>query len=95
MHYEIFREKRRRHNNLLTGARSSYMSSKVAECRGDSKKLFSLVSTLMGAEVTRAAPKRDSDADAAAEIAEFNAAKVARIRSGLDAAADAAGLPPI
>ena len=63
--------------------------------QGDSKKLFSLVSTLMGAEVTPAAPKRDSDADAAAEIAEFYAAKVARIRSGLDAAADAAGLPPI
>ena len=50
---------------------------------------------MMGAEVTPAAPKRDSDADAAAEIAEFYAAKVARIRSGLDAAADAAGLPPI
>ena len=95
VHHEIFREKRRRYNNLLTGARSSYVSSKVAECRGDSKKLFSLFSTLTGAEVTRAALKRDSDADAAAKIAEFYAAKVARIRSGLDAAADAAGLPPI
>ena len=105
VHYEIFREKRRRHNNLLTGARSSYVSSKVAECRGDSKKLFSLASTLMGAEVTRAASKRDSDGEAGAEIAEFCASKVegskvprlfaARIRSGLDTAADAAGLPPI
>ncbi len=92
---EIYRDRRRRHNNLLTSERSSYVSSKVAECSGDSKKLFSLVNSLMGTPTTPAAPKRDSDAIAAAEIADFYDAKIIKIRSGLDAAAADAGLPAI
>ena len=46
VYLEIYRDRRRRHNNLLTKERPHYVSSKVNECRGDSKKLFSLVGSL-------------------------------------------------
>ena len=88
VHYEIYREKKRRHNNLLRSARSSYVSTKVVDCKGDSKKLFSLVSALMG----NTSPKQHQRGT---PTPMFYASKVARIRSGLDAAADAAGLSPI
>jgi hypothetical protein len=49
----------------------------------------------MGTQTTRAVPNRDSDAVAAAELANFFETKVSQIRFGLDTAADDAGLPPI
>ncbi len=42
-HLELYRDKRRQHNYLLASERTSYVSKKVADCRGDSKKLFTLV----------------------------------------------------
>ncbi len=49
----------------------------------------------MGTQTTRAVPNRDSDAVAAAELANFFETKVSQIRFGLDTAADDTGLPPI
>jgi hypothetical protein len=49
----------------------------------------------MGTQTTRAVPNRDSDAVAAAELANFFEAKVSQIRFGLDTAADDVGLSPI
>ena len=96
VHLELYRDKRRQHNYLLASERTSYVSAKVADCRGDSRKLFSLVNSLMGTQTTRAAPNTVSDAAAAAaELANFFETKVSRIRFGLDTAADDAGLPPI
>ena len=92
---ETYREARRRHSNLLANARTAYVSSKVNECGGDSKRLFSLVSSMIGSPSTRNVPKRASDSAAAAELADFFNSKVAKIRHGLDAAAIAAGLPSI
>jgi hypothetical protein len=67
----------------------------VADCRGYSKKLFSLVNSLMGTQTARAVPNRYSDAVAAAELANFFETKVSQIRFGLGTAADDAGLSPI
>ncbi|EFX81233.1 hypothetical protein DAPPUDRAFT_102698 [Daphnia pulex] len=52
VHLELYRDKRRQHNYLLASERTSYVSTKVADCRGDSKKLFSLVNSLMGTQTT-------------------------------------------
>jgi hypothetical protein len=93
VHLELYRDKRRQHNYLLTSERTSYVSTKVADSRGDSKKLFSLVNSLMGTQTNRAVPNRDSDAVAAAKLANFFETKVyAQIHSSLDSAADDAGL---
>jgi hypothetical protein len=49
----------------------------------------------MGTQTTRAVPKRDFDAVAAAELANFFETKVSQIRLELDTATDDAGLSPI
>ncbi len=81
VHLELCRDKRRQHNYLLASERTSYVSTKVAHCRGDSKNLFSLVNSLMGTQTNRAVPNRDSDAVAAAELANFFETKVSQIVS--------------
>ncbi len=90
VHLELYRDKRRQHYYLLASERTSYVWTKVADCRGDSKKIFSLVNSLMGT-----VPNRDSEAVAAAKLAYFFETKVSQIRFGLDTAADDAGLSPI
>jgi hypothetical protein len=92
VHLQLYRDKRRQHNYLLASERTLYVSTKVADCRGDSKNLFSLVNCLMGTQTTRAVPNGDSDAVAAAELANFVETKLSQIRFGLDTAADDAGL---
>ena len=93
VHLELYRDKRRQHNYRLASERTCYVSTKVADCCSDSRKLFSLVNSLMGTQTTRSVPKRDSDAAAATELANFFD-NVSGIRSSLDSADDA-GLPPI
>jgi hypothetical protein len=68
------------------------VSTKVADCRGDSKKLFSLVNYLIGTQTTRAVPNRDSEAVATAKLANLFEAKVSQIRYSLDSTADDASL---
>jgi hypothetical protein len=92
VHLELYHEKRRQHNYLLASDRTSYVSTKVADCRGDSKKLFSLVNYLNGTQTTRAVPNRDSEAVATAKLANLFEAKVSQIRYSLDSTADDASL---
>ena len=65
-----------------------YYQSRWVSCRGDQKKLNSLVNNLMRGSIPISLPSSDSDAQIASDFSEFFHSKITRIRGELDCVQD-------
>lgn len=67
-------------SNIIDAVRNKYWKNKISQAAGDQKKLFSLVTRLLGTHSSVGKyPDRKTDADAANDLKDFFVEKVSRI----------------
>ena len=68
---------------MLFDAKTVCYSKKVKDCRGDVKRLYGMVNTLMGTSSDNPLPSHTSDKDLAEEFADFFMDKIQKIGDNL------------
>ena len=69
--FQAFKNEQKTYKNMIIQLRRSALSSKVAEMKGDSKKLFKLVENLTGTETENPMPSNTSNEALADDFANF------------------------
>ena len=67
----MFDEDRKKYQAMLYALKTSTYSKEVKDCRGNTKKLYKLVYSLMGTSQENPLPNNDNPEDLANEFADF------------------------
>ena len=81
--WTAFDIERKKYRRMLVEAKNECYSEKVKDCRGDTKRLYRMVNTLMGTSSSNPLPKHTSNKELAEEFAGFFMEKIQKIREHL------------
>ena len=99
VHKEMYLQKKMAVNKLIRETRTEYYKNLIQEHKKNPKKMFSVVSSLLGKKKSRLLPPGRSDADLADSFSAFFTNKVEKVRQSIeDASSDvhnAAHLPSV
>ena len=84
MHRSAYKMARNKYKSCITSARHNHTSKLILEAKGDSKKLYNIVSRLTGQTVENPLPPHSSDKDLADNFVNFFHGKITNIRDKLD-----------
>ena len=79
----MFDEDRKKYRAMLYASKTSSYSKEVVGCKGDTKKLYKLVYSLMGTSQENPLPDNDNPEDLANEFADYFMDKIGKIRDSL------------
>ena len=79
----MFDEDRKKYRAMLYALKTSTYSKEVKDCRGNTKKLYKLVYSLMGTSQENPLPDNNNSEDLANEFADFFMNKISKIRDSL------------
>ena len=85
VHHQMYSEQRNHVNRLITSAKAEYYTGKVQECENDTKRIFKVISSLLGKEQSQSLPEHDSLAKLTESFNEFFIQKISLIRESLEA----------
>ena len=74
---------KKKYRNLLKTTKREMLSAKVAECKGDAKKLYQLFNNITGKVKENPMPQERSDQELAEEFADYFIHKITNIRDSL------------
>ena len=77
-------EYRNKYNAMIREEKLKSTSGKVEECKGDTRKLYSLVRYLTGTKVQNPMPSSIGDKKLANDFADYFIEKIQKIRDDLD-----------
>jgi hypothetical protein len=80
----VYKNIKKKYQSAIQNAKSQYFNSLVSESEGDSKKLYSTVSKILGRDKDNPLPNSDSDESLANEFNDFFINKIQTIRDELD-----------
>lgn len=81
--YEAYLKERRNYVNMIRARKREHFSNQVLKCKGDSRALHWLVTTLTGTNKENPMPENETDEELANSFAEFFIQKIKTIRDNL------------
>ena len=81
--WTAFKHKHNKYRSMLRSIRKEDISTKVAACKQDTKKLYTLVNRIVGCTSENSMPKHDSDDQLAEEFVNYFINKIKKIRDDL------------
>jgi len=88
----IFKDISDQGNAAINQCKAKYYSSKIPDCKGDSRALFAITKKLMGKEKEVILPAHTSKQQLAEDFSSYFEQKISKIREGLDSARASASL---
>ena len=82
-HWKVLQTERRLYRDLIRRTKVAVLSSKVLECKGDTKKLYQLFNSISGKKSDNPMPENQSDQDLADNFADYFMSKIQNIRDSL------------
>ena len=82
--WKAYKIERNIYQRLLTYKKCQFLSKRINECKGDTKKLYSIINTVTGSKQTNPMPPSNSDAELAESFADFFVTKIDKIREKFD-----------
>ena len=82
--WKAFKIEHSKYRRLLKDAKKMSIKEKVQDCKGDSKKLFQLVSKLTSATKQKSLPEYSNPTELVNDFANFFINKIKKIRDALD-----------
>jgi hypothetical protein len=83
VHRELYLQQRDEVNKLIAEAKQEHFRSAVAESKGDTKKLFTVVNRLLGKDSVTPLPAGKSISDISEMFSEYFVQKIAKIRNSI------------
>ena len=84
VHREAYKAEKDNFQTLLDEEKAMYFKTKIEDCEGDQKQLFSLVNNLLGKGKSSALPTHDNLGDLVNSFSDFFQGKIEVIRSNLE-----------
>ena len=81
---DCFKVVRWQYKTSIRKAKCEILSDKIQDCKGDTGKLYTVLSNLMGTNPENPLPKSDNMEKLADKFADFFLEKIQKIRSELD-----------
>jgi len=88
VHKDIYMTKKAEVNRMTKEARTLYYRTLISDNQGNPRKMFTVVSTLLGKKKPRVLPPGRADAELAQEFGSFFIEKIASVRQSIDSDRD-------